>query len=434
MVTNVEALKEEPSAPEITWYAPHIIPYVKSYQINSQTYPVLASVDHLFNWYNSFVSELNQNQNDPALKAMVDSITEGAVSDLEKAKAIFYWTQNHIKYIAIEYGMGGFIPRPVDQVCQNRYGDCKDMASTITGLLRYAGIDAYLTWVGTTSLPYRYEELPTPNVDNHMIATYIDTDGQYYFLDATGRYSTFNIPSSFIQGKEALIRKNDTTYEIVTIPLVTPSDNKISEKIVVEIDEKDLQGSSEVTINGYQKTALEYYTENKTESEKIKFYSMQFTKGHNKFALTDYTESNHYPEEKPLIIDYSFRISDYVLANENELYINLNSLNTSPVQKIQHNRKTPVQHEFPAVFEQRIELIIPEGWIVDYLPENMEVNHSMLKYTSSYELTENRIHLFQNTTLPLLNINPDNFANWNEGIKDIVRNQKEIVILKKYEK
>ena len=125
-------------------------------------------------------------------------------------------------------------------------GDCKDMASTITGLLEYAGINSYLTWIGTNDIPYTYEELPTPNVDNHMIATYIDDEDNYYFLDATGRYSNFDIPSSFIQGKEALIRKNKNEFEVITVPTVAPDQNKISEKIYLNIVDNNLIGHSKL--------------------------------------------------------------------------------------------------------------------------------------------------------------------------------------------
>ena len=55
------------------------------------------------------------------------------------------------------------------------------MASLIVTMLKVAGVKSYRTWIGTRDLPYKYSQVPTPLVDNHMIATYIAADGQYYF-------------------------------------------------------------------------------------------------------------------------------------------------------------------------------------------------------------------------------------------------------------
>ena len=431
-VSDIEALKRESASPSIAWYGAHIIPYIKSYTVNGEKQVVLGEINDLFNWYNSFVDNLNEGTEDEEMQALVDSITQGAESDLEKVKQIFYWTQDNIKYIAIEYGMGGFIPRPANSVCTNRYGDCKDMASTITGLLEYAGINAHLTWIGTNDIPYTYEELPTPNVDNHMIATYIDDENNYYFLDATGRYSNFNMPSAFIQGKEALIRKNKNEFEVVTVPIVEPDQNKISEKIYLNIVDNNLVGHSTALISGYNKTRLQYETENKTKEDKLKLYKQQFTKGHNKFILEDFTESNQYPIEEPLEIDYRFLVNDYVLSNNDEMYINLNLEELLAGQKIKEDRKTPIQNEFPIKLDHVIELEIPEGWDVDYVPENLTMGDPYIEFSSKYELTKNKIILYQQTSIRYLNMTHENFDQWNENIERILKYQNEIVILKQH--
>jgi hypothetical protein len=429
-VTNIEALKVESSSPSYAWYGAHIIPYVENYRINNETHIVLGEVNDLFNWYNSFVDDLNDGLNDPEMQALVDSITYGAETDLDKVKQIFYWTQDNIKYIAIEYGMGGFIPRQANSVCTNRYGDCKDMASTITGLLDYAGINSHLTWIGTNDIPYTYAELPTPNVDNHMIATYVDKDNQYYFMDATGRYSNFNIPSSFLQGKEALIRKNKSEFEIVTVPIIDPDQNKISEKIYLNIENNNLVGLSKASVSGYNKTRLQYAIENKTKEEKLKYYKLRFSKGHNKFIFEDFTEANFYPIEEPLEIEYKFSVDDYILSNNDEMYINLNLDDVLSGQQIDDDRKTPLHNNYPIKLDNTIELEIPEGWKVDYIPESLTIDDPHIAFNSNYEVKGSKIILHQETSIRYLQMTHEYFEKWNENVNKILRYQNEIVILK----
>jgi len=429
-VNTVEALKKEDSSPSYAWYGPHIIPYIKNYTINNKKHIVLGEVNDLFNWYNTFVDDLNEDTKDPEMQALVDSIIVGAETDLEKVKQIFYWTQDNIKYIAIEYGMGGFIPRSANSVCSNRYGDCKDMASTITGLLDYAGINSHLTWIGTNDIPYTYTELPTPNVDNHMIATYIDKDNNYYFLDATGRYSNFNLPSSFILGKQALIRKNETEFEVVTVPVVDPIQNKISEKIFLNIENNNLIGRSNATISGYNKIRLQYAIENKTKEEKLKFYKSRFTKGHNKFLLSNFNETNLYPNDKPMEIDYQFSVNDYILTNKDEMYINLNLEDLFSGQIIKDGRKTPIQNDYPLKVANTIELEVPHGWKVDYIPESLTIDDPHIAFNSEYEVRGNKIILHQETSIRYLNMTHEYFDEWNKNVNKILKYQNGIVILK----
>ena len=75
-------------------------------------------------------------------------------TDEAKARRIYKWVQQNIKYVAFEDGMEGFIPRDASLVCSRRYGDCKDMASILTKMLQYSGVEACFVWIGTRSLPY----------------------------------------------------------------------------------------------------------------------------------------------------------------------------------------------------------------------------------------------------------------------------------------
>ncbi len=133
-------------------------------------------MEGLCEWYHSFVKDINQEK-DTSLQSIVSSLTKGVKSSEERIRRIYYWVQNNINYVAFEDGMNGFVPREAKDICNRRYGDCKDMSSILVKMLRLAGIDAHYTWIGTRSLPYKYTDLPSPNIDNHMICV-ADADGK----------------------------------------------------------------------------------------------------------------------------------------------------------------------------------------------------------------------------------------------------------------
>ena len=149
----------------IPYYAVHVIVYVASYKYNGETVPVFNSLDELYKWDANFLTNINATP-DENLRKITDSLCVNKKTDREKAQAIYMWVQNHIKYVAFENGLEGFVPRQAADVCSKRYGDCKDMASILTAMLKLSGLDASFTWIGTRSIPYSYKEVPLPVTDN----------------------------------------------------------------------------------------------------------------------------------------------------------------------------------------------------------------------------------------------------------------------------
>jgi transglutaminase-like putative cysteine protease len=430
-VSNVKQLKTESKSPHISYYTHHIIPYVKSYVSNGNRKEMLNDVAGLFNWYNGFVKNINVEKDDPVIRAIVDSIITGDEPEIEKVRKVFYWTQDNVKYIAYEVGMGGFVPREASYVCSNRYGDCKDMASTIIQLLDYAGIKGYYTWLGTNDIPYKYDEVPTPVTDNHMIATYIDGQGVKYYLDATGRYTPFGVPSPSIQGKQALIKTGENEFEIAEVPIVPANQNKFKDSVTISLSGPEITGHAVTTLGGYYKSEFEYVTDDLDDKVRKQLFKAYLNLGNNKFLLDDFEESNGYPNQGPLAIKYNFSIRDYAMQNGDELYINMNLKDILTGEKIDKKRETPIQNEYLSSYECSIILDIPEGYELDYFPEPVNIKNKYFNFKSNYKYENNRLTYHMVTEMDYLNLsNKDDFKIWNEGNGQALRASKEVIILK----
>ena len=169
---------------------------------------------------------------------------------------IYDWVQQNINYIAFEDGYGGFIPRSSDLVFKRKFGDCKDMANLLKKMLEIAGFkEVYLTWIGTRDRPYTYEELHTPMVDNHMI-TVVKNENEIFYLDATNANAPFGYPSSFIQGKQALVGINDSMFELVNVPIIPKDQNLRSDSLYFQIKGDTLLGYNNRFLNGYQREEI----------------------------------------------------------------------------------------------------------------------------------------------------------------------------------
>ncbi len=425
---DILPLKYESNNPGYLYIAPHIVFYVQSYVIGKEKVELLGDTNQLYKYYLNFVRNLNQTE-DSNLKVITEELTGGMSSDREKIKAIFYWVKDNIKYVAFENGYEGFIPREASLVNQRRYGDCKDMASIITEMAKYANVpNVNLCWIGTRKIPYSYAEVSTPAVDDHMIAS-VEIDGEMIFLDATDSETIFGLPSSFIQGKEALVR-NGESYKIVPVPIVEAAKNSVSEKIIAKLNGSKIEGSGQFVMKGLARTNFLLTIGDAANKTRFDIIKSLVQKGNNKFNLKEYKEYNISERDLPYKVDFNFELDSYVVAVGDEIYINL--FLDKPLEKLTIEKDRKSMYEFDFLFTQSLEINfeIPENKKINSVPENVIRDNDLLKYSLEYEVKDQQMVLkFQIETKKIL-LKDTDFELWNKTIKDLKSLYSEMIILK----
>lgn len=424
---EVKPVKLEGNSPGFLYIVPHINIYIKDYKLNNQKVTVLGDINNLFDYYKGFTKNLNQTE-DPALKAITLKITENLTNDDDKVKSIFYWVKDNIKYIAFEYGYEGFIPREASLICERKFGDCKDMASIITAMAKYANVkNVFISWIGTRDIPYSYNELPTPAVDNHMIALYKKGE-ENIFLDATDKETLYGIPTGFIQGKEALYGDGDS-YKIISVPIVPAEKNEIKEQVKISIEKDKLVGSGKIEFNGYNRSRILSRLGDSTNKIKFEMIKSLVLKGNNKFNLKEYTEENIKDRDKPYQIDYNFDLGNYIIRVDKEIYINL--FLDKPLEKviIEKDRSSQFEFEHLNYINSQYELEIPKNCTVKYLPKNFSLDNNYINADFVYEIKNNKIFLTLQLKQKKLMLDKADFELWNKTIKDLKNNYSDTLIL-----
>ena len=98
---NVDKMLYEDAAPSYSYVVPHVIFYIKGYETKNGYQSFLESDKDLYNWYSSLIKDINQ-EDETELKAITTAILKDKETDEEKAKAIFNWVQQKVRYIAFE--------------------------------------------------------------------------------------------------------------------------------------------------------------------------------------------------------------------------------------------------------------------------------------------------------------------------------------------
>lgn len=424
---DVKPVKMEGNSPGYLYIIPHINIYIKDYTINNKKVDVLGDIDKLYAYYKGFTKNLNQTE-DPTLKAITLKITENLTNDEDKVKSIFYWVKDNIKYIAFENGYEGFIPREASLICERKFGDCKDMASIITAMAKYAKVkNVYIAWIGTRDIPYSYNDLATPAVDNHMIAVYKKGE-EYLFLDATDKETVYGIPTAFIQGKEAMYDNGDT-YKIVPVPLTPAEKNEVKEQVKLKIDKDKILGSGKVEFSGYNRSRLLSRIGDATNKTRFEMIKSLVLKGNNKFNLKDYTEENIKDRDKPYQINYNFDLGNYIVKVDKEMYVNL--FMDRPLEKITIEKDRSAKFEFEHLnyINTEYELDIPQNCTVKYLPKNFSLDNDYLKVDFIYEVKNNKIRLHSQLKQKKLMLDKTDFELWNKSIKELKNNYTDTLIL-----
>jgi len=428
-VNHVPKLNIEESAPAVPYYAAHMFVHVTEYTVNGINIKVLSDISDLYAWYHNMVSQINK-ETSPSLKLLVDSITRNDKSELEKVKSIYYWVQDHIKYIAFEAGRGGFVPRDADVVFTKRYGDCKDMTSLINKMLEIAGIESSLTWIGTRHLPYRYHDLPLPAVDNHMIVTY-KYKNQIYYLDATPGPHPFNYPSYGIQGKEALVDLKNN-FEIEKVPEIAPELNLQADTVKIKLEGKKLVGSGISYFRGYSRVDMYNHIVQKDKKDLTTFLKNYFQKGNNKFLIDDIEVKNLDQRDQDLIISYNFNLSDYATIIGNEVFLNMNMDKIEAGDGIKDTKKTDLEIKYKKLTINHVIFEMPKDYKLTFIPNNSEYQNDLFGYHITYTTGQNnKVLLTQKFYTNFLLLQHQQFPQWNSMLESLQNAYKTSINLKK---
>lgn len=412
---NPPTLKLEDGSPNRKYYFPHVWAQIGYYYSKQGNVKVLNDLTDLHKWYFTNIKEVINETPSSEIKTISDSITKSIDNEFDKTKAIYYWVQNNIKYIAFEEGINGFVPRQPSAIIKKRYGDCKDMASLIYCMLKSVGIESHLTWVGSRDLPYRYTDFPSTTVDNHMITTY-KHDGKNYFLDATNNFLAIDDYASFTQGKEVLVNITENDFEVIEMPVSEPKYTFMTDTTVINLKDKKLSGKSHTIIGGYYQQMLIPTLSAAALDKRDKAIRSVTEKGNNSFKVSNPQLINLTDREKPLEMKYDFEVDNYFTSLDNEIYINMVLEKDITFGELKVDRVAPLEFEFKCSDSYTVVLEVPEGYKVKTVPDDKDFKSDVIDYSIKYKSEAGKVYMTVFMEIKTLMVYPEDFKTWNSFV------------------
>lgn len=424
-IENIPASLNEKNAPGPSYLYPHILMIAKSYTKDGKKTTLFNSTEDLYKWYKSLVDSMKENTD--ILKEKVTELTKNAKSDEEKIKNIYYWVQDNIRYIAFEDGIAGFKPDESQNVFQKRYGDCKGMANLTKQMLKTAGFDARLTWIGTKRIAYDYS-IPSLSVDNHMICTLFH-NGKKYFLDGTEKYNAFGEYAERIQGKEVLIENGDT-FIVDKVPVASPFSNTETFTSVLKIENESLIGKTNTTYEGESRASFLYGFNNIRNNNKETALNNYLADGDTNNKISNIKTSDLTNRDGKLTIDYDIKLDHKVSAFDNEMYIDLDFKREFSKLDLKE-RKSDFEFPFKENYNAVIKLEIPAGYKVSKLPESISVSTKNYKVNINCQQVGGEIVYSKSFEFGNGLLKSTEFADWNTLLAKVNKIYNEQITLTK---
>lgn len=211
--------------------------YTPVFEVTS--FPTWASVGAAY-----WARAKDQAEVTPLVKLVADKVA-GNLQGLDAVKAIYNWESEHIHYIGLELGVGGFVPIAANTTLTTGYGDCKQHSTLLEALLAARGIQVDPVLINWSN---GFKVLPLPSPDfNHAI----DYLPQYHlFLDTTGEFETLGQMAIGERDKPVVIAGPKSW--LGTTPGAEPDQNKMVYDATLHLSaDGTLSGTADMTTTGW---------------------------------------------------------------------------------------------------------------------------------------------------------------------------------------
>lgn len=176
------------------------------------------------------------------LPGLAQRIVGSARSRTEIVQRLLRYLRSEVRYTAVELGDSALLPRSPGETLSRKFGDCKDQATLLVGLLRELGLPAYVALMRTGMGVDVERNLPGLGLFDHAIV-YLPATSQRgrahepaMWVDPTLEYGQPDALPIDEQGRLALVASPSTAALVMT-PVLGAVGNRIRETREVNLAE-----------------------------------------------------------------------------------------------------------------------------------------------------------------------------------------------------
>ncbi|MBZ0255072.1 DUF3857 domain-containing protein, partial [bacterium] len=424
---NLPTVPREPLMP-----APiEILPYIKISTF--ETWSDMAD------WYWNLVED--QLEPGPVVKERLEYVLqeyrrkrglgqERKLTDWEKVRTVNEYVNTGIRYLGLEFGIDGFKPHKVDEICNAQYGDCKDKASLAVAMLGELGVKANLVILRTTDRGEIDYELPSLNLFNHCIYYLPDLDGKDYWIDGTATFFDASELPPGDQGSNSLIIEPGGDYFFKRIRYSEAADNGGEYITTLHIDDSgNAQGVRISDFRGLYNPIVRRTYENETKAKEVverilvSRYPGASSSNIDLSDLQDYSSSER--------LAYELTIPQFGTKQGGELVFPTTLFSDDLSQRYAQltNREYDLVLSYPWTRTNIMKYEMPANGEIE-VPADREINSEFGKYTRTAKVEGNKVELREVIEFLPVRVDKEKYGDFREFCRLVDLYQTENVTLK----
>ncbi len=380
--------------------------------------------------WNSVVKTIYDNENfgdelkkNSYFEDDVNALLAGVTNRDEKMILLFDYVKTRMNW---NNYLGYLCDSGVKSAYKAKAGNIAEINLMLTAILRYAGFTANPVLVSTRSngIPI----MPNRSAYNYVI-TAVEENGKIILLDASSKFAQPNIlPFRALNWIGMLIRPDGSASQMDLMPK--------------SVSKEQVTMNYTIDVNGGVKGKIrKQYTDYNAQIFRQKYsgvnqdsYLEKLENDMNKIAINEYTRDNGTDPKLPVVETYSFEGTNFFDKTEDRLYITpllFFSMAQNPFK--QEAREYPVDFGFPNQEKYVVNIDIPEGYVVETLPEsvNVQTEQNICGFKYGIQVSGNKIQVNFTQDIKLPIVNADDYVSLKDVFQKLVAKQNEKIVLKK---
>ncbi|SHL86369.1 DUF3857 domain-containing protein [Flavobacterium chilense] len=310
-------------------------------------------------------------------KAKIKAIVGDEKDPIKKAKLVYDFVQKKSRYVSIQVGIGGWKPMLATDVDRLGYGDCKALTNYTKALLQVVDVPSYNTVLYGDSYKTNIESDFVSMQGNHMILS-IPNGNHYTWLECTSQDDPFGYQGTFTDDRDVLVIKPEGG-EIVRTKVYEDNGNTQKDTGSYTLDEKGNFSGSVVIVSEGSQYSSKARVEHLLPTEKEAHYK-EYWDNINNLKLGKITFTNN-KENVRFTEDIQLSAINYATISGNKMIFIVDAFNQNSgnVKRIR-NRKNPFQIQRGYLDSDEIEINLPAGFTIEFLPSNFELKGKFGEY------------------------------------------------------
>jgi len=344
-------------------------------------------------------------------------------SELEQAKAIYYYISSH--FTCTDH-YDKYITTKLQDVVRKNSGTVGDINLFLIAALRKKGWQADPVVLSTREYGYNLVSYPILQRLNYVIVR-LKLDGKVYYLDAAQPSLGFGqLPGNCYNGHARIISERDSAsiyFEADSLK------EKKTTLVLVTSTDKGLEGTLQATLGDQESYNLRQRV--LKHGEKEYFKDIQAAYGEDLTISNGDIDSLAMPEY-PVNVHYEFRLNQATDASV--IYVNPTLWSDTRYNPFQAaDRKYPVEMPYAMDEMYIFSMEIPKGYVVDELPKSAKVSFNGDQGLFEYMLgaQENMLQLRCHIKLNKAWFAPEEYSSLRDFYAYIVKKESENIVLKK---